>query len=511
MLKQFPRVFVYLSLVLALAGTVSLVHAISPEAAARGLPSLAPMLEETTPAVVNIRVTRRTAARAMRFFDSNGRNFEFDFEFDNRGNRNNQGDREMPDEMRRFFFDGREMPDELRRFFEDLPEPNRRQEDYQTRGSGSGVIVDAAQGYVITNHHVVNGADTIDVQLNDNRSFEAELVGSDARTDIALLKIEADDLVDISFADIETVQVGDYVVAIGSPFGLGQTVTSGIVSALGRAGLNNNNYENYIQTDAAINVGNSGGALIDLEGNLIGINTVIISGSGGSHGVGFAVPADMVSSVMEHLERDGEVRRGILGVTITNLTPDVAEALDVSVDSGALVTGIIPGSAAEEAGLEVSDVIVELNDREIQTSRDLRNLVGLEREGEEVELVLYRDGDRMTVDATIGAADGQARAGGASRNARESRELSESSELREFRGANLRSINPVENPAGVSGVLVTRVSPQGRSLREGDIITAVNRTTVANLAELNSAVEDAGRVAALTVIREGRQLLLVIQ
>ena len=179
------------------------------------------------------------------------------------------------------------------------------------------------------------------MRLSDDRSLRAKLLGSDPGTDVALLQVEAEDLVEIDFADVSTVAVGDYVVAIGNPFGIGQTVTSGIVSALGRAGINNNNYEDFIQTDAAINQGNSGGALVDMEGSLIGINTAIISGSGGSNGIGFAVPTDMVATVMEHLRRDGEVRRGLLGVTIADATPDIVAALDVEVDYGAVVTSVI--------------------------------------------------------------------------------------------------------------------------------------------------------------------------
>ncbi len=442
-------------------------RAISEEALARGLPSLAPMLEEVTPAVVNIRVTKAIPTASQ------------------------------------FSFRGEDMPEAVRRYFENLPEfdSRLRQRPFAT-GAGSGVIVDANEGYVVTNHHVVTGASNITVQLNDGRSVQAELLGSDANTDIALLRIPMDDLVSIPFADIDTVQVGDYVVAIGNPFGIGQTVTSGIVSALGRAGLNNNNYEDYIQTDAAINVGNSGGALVDLEGRLIGINTAIISGNGGSNGVGFAVPVDMVRAVMDHLERDGEVRRGLLGVTITDVTPDVSSALELDSGlTGALVTSVAPGSAAEAAGVEISDVITGLDGREVRSGRQLRNIVGLIRQGTEVSLDLVRDGEPMSLTAIIGAAEGS-----------EVAEGPRPSSSPEFRGARLRPLQ--NNPFTEFGVEVVNVLPQSRAwsagLRQGDVIIEVNRRSVADLAAFNAALESSGRFTAVTVLREGRRMLFFV-
>lgn len=451
---------------LMLIGAAPQALAISAEALQQGIPSLAPMLERVTPAVVNIRVTKA-----------------------------------MPTASR-FFLDGEQMPDEVRRYFENLPEINRnnRQRPFAT-GAGSGVIVDAELGYVITNHHVVGGAANISVQLSDGRTLEAQLLGSDESTDVALLQIPAEDLTDIQYADISTVQVGDYVVAIGNPYGIGQTVTSGIVSALGRAGLNNNNYEDFIQTDASINVGNSGGALVDLEGRLIGINSAIISGSGGSNGIGFAVPVDMVAVVTGHLQRDGEVRRGMLGVTITSVTPDMIAALDVGVESGALVTSVLAGSAAERAGVEISDVIVEIEGRGITSSRELRNYVGLMRQDQQVDLVVFRDGERLELEAVIGGAEGQSLEGG-------NRPVINS----EFRGAQLRSLQPGDSEYADSGVQVTQVQPQSRSwvagLREGDVIIELNRQAVADLAGFNSALQDAERFMALTLLREGQRLLI---
>lgn len=441
--------------------------AISDEAKSRGLPSLAPMLEQVTPAVVSIRVAKS-----------------------------------MPTSSR-YFFNGEELPEELRRFFPGIPDSGQESTRPYATGAGSGVIIDADNGLIVSNHHVVDGAATITVQLHDGRTVEAKLLGSDANTDVALLQVEAEGLTELQFADVETVAVGDYVVAIGNPFGIGQTVTSGIVSALGRTGLNRNNYEDFIQTDAAINMGNSGGALVDLEGRLIGINTAIISGSGGSNGIGFAVPVDMVSSVVEHLERDGEVRRGLLGVTIVDLDPQVAEALEVDLDAGALVTSVMPGSAAEAAGIEVSDVIVELDGGVISSSRDLRNTVGLMRRGEQVTLRLYRNGSAMELDAVIGGPSGNVVAAG-------DPEVAETG----FRGAQLRTLVAGESPESETGVLVEAVQPRSpvaaAGMQEGDVIVEVNRRAVADIEQFNAALGDSERLAAVTVLREGRRLLLFV-
>ena len=452
-------------LILALAGQS---QAVSQEAIARGIPTLAPMLEEISGAVVEI-VTER----------------------------------EVP-VQRRFSFPGNELPEGLRRYFENFPEFDvpGGQRPFR-RGAGSGVIVDADEGFVVTNHHVIDNATSISVRLSDGRSAEAELLGSDARTDLALLRIALEDIVEIAFADIETVRVGDYVVALGNPFGIGQTATSGIVSALGRSGLNNDNYEDFIQTDAAINVGNSGGALVDLEGSLVGINTAIISGSGGgNNGIGFAVPADMVRTVMEHLERDGEVRRGLLGVSIADVTAELAEALELETDAGAVVMAVSPDSGAEAAGVEVSDVIVELDGEEIDNSRELRNRVGLMLQGAEVEIALLRDGRRVELEAVIGAADGSAATGD-----------SRSPQSAGFRGALLRDAD--SNLFGGSGVEVTAVregsGAWSAGLRAGDIIVAVNRREVTSLADFNGLIEDAGNLVGITVLREGREMLLLMR
>ena len=329
---------------IAPAVLVSKAQAISTAALIQGIPSLAPMLEQVTPAVVSIRVSKAITAPGHLY----------------------------------------------------------------AIGAGSGVIVDAAKGLIITNHHVIADASQITVRLCDERMLKARLLGSDPGTDVALLQVEAEYLIEIGFADITTVAVGDYAVAIGNPFDIGQTVTSGIISALGRAGTNNANYEDFIQTDAAINLGNSGGALVDMEGNLIGINTAIISDSGGSNGIGFAVPVDMVASVMEHLKRDGKVKRGLLGVAVAGVTPNIVTALELNVDYGAVVTDISPNSAVEKAGVQLSDVIVEINGKMVRGSRQLRNIIGLLRQDQNAELVLYRSVTGKSVQARIGGSVGRA-------------------------------------------------------------------------------------------------------
>lgn len=415
------------------------------------VPSLAPMLESVTPAVVNIAVTRTQRMPELRFFG------------------------------------GPRQGDEA---------PVRR-----SRGAGSGVVVDTDNGYIVTNHHVVNGADSITVGLQDGRVLQAELLGSDELTDIALLQIDADNLTALPLAEATDLRVGDYVVAIGNPFGIGQTVTSGIISALGRAGINNENYEDFIQTDAAINVGNSGGALVDLHGRLVGVNTAIISGTGTSSGVGFAVPVDMVEAVMGHLLRDGTVRRGQLGVMISDHTPVMEEALQLGETRGALVTQVMPGSAAEVAGVQVSDLVVAVDGRPITSGRELRNVIGLSGINTELSLDVRRDGEELTLIARIDGNDSDAELASRDADAQERR-----ADDSNFFGAQLRDAQ--------SGVEVAMVSQQSRAwaagLRPGDVIQEVNRQPVTNLADFNREVSGESRLLALTVSRDGQSMLLIL-
>jgi len=450
----FRRAIMVTSMAIAALSTPMFLNAQINTYTNNAMPSLAPMLETTTPAVVNIAVVRS---------------------------------QRMPDQPR--FFGGPPMP-----------QPPVR----QSRGAGSGVVVDSDEGLIITNHHVVDGADTISVSLQDGRVLDATLIGSDQRTDIALLRIEAERLTALPLADVDSLRVGDYVVAIGNPFGLGQTVTSGIISALGRAGLNDENYENFIQTDAAINVGNSGGALVDLRGHLVGINTAIISGSGTNSGVGFAVPVDMVEAVMGHLLRDGVVERGQLGVLIRDHTAVVEETLKLGAERGALVTQVFPDSAAEQAGLQAADLVVGINDKIVTNSRDLRNAVGLAGVNQDLKLDVLRDGHALAISVRLESANSNQSASSGERPVNERR-----ADESRFLGAQLQDL-----PGGRAGVGVTAVEPQSRAavggLQGGDVITALNRQSVDDLAELNSLLGMQPPLLALRVEREGQTLLLIM-
>jgi serine protease Do/serine protease DegQ len=286
----------------------------------------------------------------------------------------------------------------FRRFFE-LPE---RPPEREFQSAGSGVIVDAERGYVLTNNHVIARADEITVGLKDGRRLKAKLLGADPEADVALLKVPAEDLVAVPLGNSEALEVGDFVVAIGNPFGLGQTVTSGIVSALGRSGLGIEGYEDFIQTDAAINPGNSGGALIDLRGRLVGINTAIVGPSGGNIGIGFAIPVNMARKIMEQLATYGTVSRGQLGVVVQDLTPELAEAFGLDISRGAVISEVVPDSSAHKAGLERGDVIIAVNGAPIRSAAHLRNRIGLLRLGESVELEVIRKGKNRTLTAKIG-------------------------------------------------------------------------------------------------------------
>jgi serine protease DegQ len=386
----------------------------------------------------------------------------------------------------------------FRRFFE-LPEGPAERVPQQS--AGSGVIVDANRGYVLTNHHVIENAQEIVVTLTDRRRFDAKLVGSDPGTDVALLQIEADGLTAIKMADSDTLRVGDLVAAIGNPFGVGQTVTSGIVSALGRTGLNIEDYESFIQTDASINPGNSGGALIDLEGALVGINTAILSASGGNIGIGFAVPVNIARSVMNQLLEYGEIRRGRLGVYIQSVTPELAEALGLGVQEGAVVTQVEPDSPAARAGLEVGDVVVELDGDPVVSGADLRTRVALAPVGTTVTLGVMRDGRRREARAVVEEGPTSARG---------------SEAIERLQGVELRDLAPGDPGYGsVRGVLVAAVAPGSRAARSGlqpgDIVTAVNRTPVSSITELSAALAAAPDAVALSIARGEQRLFIVVR
>ncbi|HEY6821915.1 MAG TPA: Do family serine endopeptidase [Burkholderiales bacterium] len=406
-----------------------------------GVPTLAPLLERVTPAVVNIAVLQKSPE------DQNPL---------------------LRDPFFRRFFG---MPDQA--------EPQV--------AAGSGVIVDAKSGYVITNHHVVKDAREIVVTLKDNRRLPAKLVGSDAGTDIALLKIESRGLVDVKIGDSDALQVGDFVIAIGNPFGLGQTATSGIVSALGRSGLSVEGYEHFIQTDASINPGNSGGALVNLKGELIGINSAIIGPSGGNVGIGFAVPSVMVRAVMDQLIRFGEVRRGRLGISME----------DVAGGEGAKVAEVQPNSPAAQAGLKAGDVVTALNGRPVRGAAELRARLGIVPVGETVELRLQRGKESRSVTARIGEI--------------EKGQIAGAQTLPELAGAGLADAERRGLPGRNRAVLVTNVEPGSpafeHGLRSGDLIIGVNQRRVNSVLELAKALRVQGRLA-LNVVR-GDTLLAI--
>jgi Do/DeqQ family serine protease len=321
----------------------------------RGVLTIAPMLEQVTPAVVNIAVITRVAEENPLLKDP--------------------------------FF---------RRFF-GFPENAPAQQERRALAAGSGVIIDAAKGLIVTNHHVIKDAETIAVTLKDGRQLKAELVGTDPATEVAVLRIAATGLKSIPFGDSDGLEVGDVVLAIGNPFGVGQTVTSGIISALGRSGLTADNYEDFIQTDAPINPGNSGGALVNSKGELIGINTAIIAPTGGNVGIGFAVPANMVKVVVGQLERFGRVRRGKIGVAVQSVTPDIAAAGGLAQAKGAIIGTVEKGSPAERAGLKAGDVIIDIDGKAVLSASDLRNRIGLRESGSKVTVTYLRQGQQHTV------------------------------------------------------------------------------------------------------------------
>lgn len=363
-------------------------------------------------------------------------------------------------------------------------------------GAGSGVIVDAENGYILTNHHVVGEADEIQVSLIDGRTLDAEIVGSDAGTDIALIKVEAEDLTEMPIGDSEDVRVGDFVIAIGNPYGLSHTVTSGIVSALGRTNISRDGFEDFIQTDASINPGNSGGALVNMSGELIGINSMIFSRSGGNVGIGFAVPTEIASSIMGQILDFGEIRRGLLGVNIQTIDQEAAETLDIEVEGGALVTRVFPESAAEKAGLEVGDIIVGVNDKKVTSAAELRNTIGLLRSGDAVGIQYLRDNKSQSTSAELGRAEDQLLSGADIHSG--------------LAGASFAPAS-TSSDSGVEVTVVEEGSPAAqRGLRAGDVITAVNRRLVRNLRDL-SAIAENNRILFLLVQRGDRSLMLQIR
>lgn len=423
------------------------------------MPSLAPMLDRSKPAVVNIATRGEVQVRENPL---------------------------MNDPFFRHFFN---MPDQ----------PRTR----QTQSLGSGVIFDAREGLVLTNNHVIQSADQITVSLQDGRNFQAEVVGSDPATDVALIRIPAENLTALPLADSTKLRVGDFVVAIGNPFGLGQTVTSGIVSALGRSGLNMQGYENFIQTDASINPGNSGGALVNLRGELVGINTAIFSTgqSAGNIGIGFAIPSNLVKQVTDQLLAHGEVRRAHLGVQMQDISPDLAAAFEIATNRGAVITQVSPGTAADKAGLKVGDVITAINDEPLINIANLRNTIGLLMVGQTLKMDILRDGEKMTIEAEVFEMQPSPAAIG--------------NVHPKLKGVTFEDIDSNSPYYGhIQGVVifsVERDSPAWQAgLRSQDIVTSVNRQQISSLEQLKPLVSNASQLL-LNIVRNEQALFLLLR
>ncbi|OCG28062.1 serine endoprotease DegQ [Gilliamella sp. wkB108] len=412
-------------------------------------PSLAPMLETVLPSVVSIKV---------------------------------KGTAQMDNNM----------PEEFRRFFGYLDTPQR-----PFVGQGSGVIIDAEKGYIVTNNHVIDNADDITVTLNDGHEYKAKLIGKDPQSDIALLKVEnAKKLIAIKLADSDKLRVGDYVVAIGNPFGIGQTVTSGIISALARSGLNMNGFENFIQTDASINQGNSGGALVNLNGELVGINTAIIAPNGGNVGIGFAIPSNMVKSLTSQLIEYGEVKRGVLGIKGNELTSDIANAFDLDVQKGAFVSEVLDNSAAKDAGIKSGDVIVSMDGKPVDSFAELRAKIATTGAGRTVQLGIIRDGKEVNLEVKLKNSD---------ESTTEAKSLHSALE-----GATL-SNGEVKGQKGVLIESIAKNSPASRlSLQEGDLITGVNKERVNNIADLRKIIDSNPSAIALNIVRGNSRIYLIL-
>lgn len=439
------------SLITPLPVNAALPLAVSGES----IPSLAPMLQTVTPAVVSIAVEGKQVSRQR-----------------------------IPEQFQFFF--GPDFPTE-------------KLQERPFRGLGSGVIIDAKQGHIVTNYHVINGAEKIRVKLYDGREYDAELIGGDEMSDVALLKLEqTKNLTQIQLADSDQLRVGDFTVAIGNPFGLGQTVTSGIVSALGRSGLNLENFENFIQTDAAINSGNSGGALINLNGELIGINTAILGPNGGNIGIGFAIPSNMMKNLTDQIIEFGEVKRGMLGVQGGEITSELAEALGYESSKGAFVSQVLPEGAADKAGLLAGDIITSINGKKIDTFSELRAKVATLGAGKSIVLGIIRDGEAHTFDVTLSEA---------ANNKTQAEKLHQGLTGAEFTNTNEGS--------PISGVLVSQVakgSPAAAyQLQKGDIIIGVNRQRVKNIAQLREILTQKPGVLALNIQRGERTIYLVVR
>lgn len=451
-----PPFYLFLWMTFCLIQSANVSSAL-PQVTAQGapMPSLAPMLKQAMPAVVNI-ATYTTVRRLNPLLEDP-------------------------------FF---------RRFF-DVPD-SYGQAERRTQSAGSGVIVDADKGYILTNHHVIERSDEIEVTLLDGRRLPAMLVGSDKQVDIALLKVESRHLSDIPVNSSSSLEVGDFVVAIGNPFGLGQTVTSGIVSALGRSGLGIYGYEDFIQTDASINPGNSGGALVNLRGELVGINSAIIAPAGGNVGIGFAIPAEIARSVMSQLIEHGEVRRGALGVMFQDISADLADAFGLASNEGAVIARVLADSPASQAGFREGDIVIEVDGRKVRDSVDLHNRIGLTAIGKPLIMKIIRSGRPLMLTAIIGEKPVPRSEGKAIHPL--------------LSGLALRDFTP-KNAEYSRAVQIERVDGgpgKEAGMRVGDIIVAANRQRVLNIQELLRAVKGE-RKLLLRIERSGQSFYAVIR
>ncbi|PDO86067.1 serine endoprotease DegQ [Kosakonia pseudosacchari] len=446
-----------LSVGLTLSAPFQTVAAMPSQVPGQGaLPSLAPVLEKVLPAVVSVQV-EGTAVQGQK----------------------------VPEELKKYF--GEEMPDQ----------PQQQPQPFE--GLGSGVIIDAAKGYVLTNNHVINQAQKINVQLNDGREFEAKLIGGDDQSDIALLQLQnASNLTQISIADSDQLRVGDFVIAVGNPFGLGQTATSGIVSALGRSGLNLEGLENFIQTDASINRGNSGGALLNLNGELIGINTAILAPGGGSVGIGFAIPSNMAQTLSRQLIQFGEIKRGLLGIKGTEMSADIAKAFNLNVQRGAFVSEVLPNSGSAKAGIKSGDVIVSLNGKPLSSFAELRSRIATTEPGAKVKLGILRDGKPLDVEVTLDK----------STSSSASAELISPS----LQGAELSDGQLKDGTKGITVGNVEKGSAAAQAgLHKDDVIIGVNRDRVQSIAEMRKVLEAKPSVMALHIVRGNDSIYLLLR
>lgn len=419
-------------------------------------PTLAPLVEKVSPAVVNISVS---------------------------------GEQQRPSTMNDLF-----------EFFNQQRPDQSEQPEQKFVGLGSGVIIDAKQGYIITNYHVIEDADEIKIELKSGQALDAKIVGQDRQSDIALLQVNISKnktirLSEIPFADSDKLRVGDFAIAIGNPFGLGQTVTSGIISALGRSGLNLENLENFIQTDAAINSGNSGGALVNLEGELIGINTAILGPNGGNIGIGFAIPSNMVKSLVEQLVEHGEVRRGILGVRGGEITPELAKSFGLNSQHGAFVYQVNSGSAAEEAGVEAGDVIIAVNGRKIKSFAALRAKVGTLGSGKKITLTIIRDGKKISREAVLKESQQQEKQASTLHPALSGATLTN---MKNNQGVKIKAVTP--------GSLAERFG-----LQAADTIVGINRSSIENLDDLQQMLASTPDLVALNIKRGDKNLYIILE